>query len=872
MRFWFWRRETREAELDEEVRNHLDMATQARVESGASEKEAERAARREFGNVGLMKDVTGDVWGRRWLEDLVEDLLYGLRMLGKNPGFAATAILTLALGIGANTAIFSVVNTVLLRPLPYKQADRLLTVWGNNRARGFDTDQVSPLDFADWRSQNHVFEAMAASTDTQYTLTGEEEPELITAYSFSADYFHVLGTATLLGRTFLPEEEELGKNHVAVLSYSFWQKRFGGDRDLVGRDILLDGTPYTVVGVMPPAFQYPRFTEIWTPLTVSAETAQDRAYRNLRVMARLNPGVTIPQAQMEMNTIARRLAREYPKTNKDEDATTLISLREDISGDIRPALLVLLCAVGFVLLIACANVGNLLLARATGRQKEVAVRSALGAGRWRLVRQFLTESMLLGISGGALGLALASWSTRALLTMFPPTVFNISIPHLESIPMDGWVLGFALAISVVTSVVFGLAPALHASANASEPLKESGRGLTGAAEGRRLRSTLVVAEVAMSLMLLTAAGLTLQSFVHLVGSNLGFNPDHVLTMRVLPPHYKYSSDAQLVAFGRQALSGIRSLPGVEAAGTVTFLPLSGWWGVRAVSLETQSVPEDQRPIAPWSSVTPDYFRAMEIPLIKGRFFEERDDERAAPVAIVSESLAKRLVANGDALGKWLDVGGLKKPAEVVGVVGDVQQLGPTSQTITEIYLPFSQVTPAILCFAIRTTEDPASIAKAAEQAIWAVDKGQAVGFVMNMGQLASEAVAPQRILMLVLGLFGAMALLMAVIGVYGVIANSVAQRTNEIGVRMALGARSGHVLRLVMSQGLRLVLLGVAIGLAGILGLMRFVSSLLYGVRPTDPVTIVSAAFALAGSALLACYVPARHASRIDPMVALRYE
>ena len=449
--------------------------------------------------------------------------------------------------------------------------------------------------------------------------------------------------------------------------------------------------------------------------------------------------------------------------------------------------------------------------------------------------------------------------------MFPPTVFNVSIPRLEKIPIDGWVLGFALAVSLVTSVVSGLAPALHAS-NASEPLKESGRGLTGRAEGGRLRSTLVVAEVAMTLILLTAAGLTLQSFVHLVGNNLGFNPDHVLTMRVLPPHYKYSSDAQLIAFSTQALGGIRSLPGVEAAGTVTFLPLSGWWGVRPVSLEGQSVREDQRPIAPWSSVTPDYFRAMEIPLIKGRFFEERDDERAAPVAIISESLAKRLVANGEPLGKWLKVGGLKKPAEVLGVVGDVQQLGLTSQTITEIYLPFSQVTPPILCFAIRATEDPSSIAKAAQQAIWAVDEGQAVGFVMNMGQLASEAGAPQRILVLVLGLFGGMALLMAVIGVYGVIANSVAQRTNEIGVRMALGARSGHVLRLVMSQGLRLVLLGVALGLAGILGLMRFVSSLLYGVRPTDPVTILGAAFALAGSALLACYVPARRASRIDPI------
>lgn len=872
MKRWFWRRQTREAELDEELRAHLSMSAEARVERGEAWKEAKSAALREFGNVGLVKQVTRDAWGWRWLEELVEDARYGLRTLGKNPGFAATAILTLALGIGANTAIFSVVNTVLLRPLPYKDADRLVTVWGYNRARGYNMDQVSPLDFADWRSQNHVFEAMAASTDTQYTLTGEGQPAMIIAYSFSADYFHVLGTAALLGRTFLPEEEEPGKNHVAVLSYPFWQKRFGGDRDLVGRDILLDGAPYTVVGVMPPGFQYPQFTELWTPLTASPEAAQDRTYRYLRVMARLRPGMTIRQAQTEMNAIARRLAREYPKTNKDEDATSLVSLRQMTSGDIRPALLVLLCAVGFVLLIACANVANLLLARATSRQKEVAVRSALGAGRWRLVRQFLTESALLGLAGGALGLAIASWPARALLAMFPARMLNVSIPQIEKIPMDRWVLGFALAVSVLTSLIFGLAPALDASGSANEPLKKSGRGLAGGTEGRRLRRALVVAEVAMSLILLTAAGLTLQSFAHLVGSNLGFKPDHVLTMRVLPPSSRYKTDEQLVRFSRQALSGINSLPGAEAAGTVTFLPLSGWWGVRSVSLQEKSVPEDQRVIAPWSSVTPAYFRAMQIPLIKGRFFEENDDERAVPVAIISESLAKRLVANGDPLGKWLNVDGLKKPVEVVGVVGDVYQLGPRSQTIAEIYLPFSQVTAPIICFAIRTKEDPSSVAQAAEQAVWAVDKDQAVGFVMNLNQLTSEVVAPERILMLILGLFGGMALLLAVVGVYGVIANSAAQRTNELGIRMALGACSGDVLKLVMVEGLALVLAGVALGLAGIVGLMRLVSSLLYGIRSTDPLTMLGAAFLLAGSALLACYLPARRAARIDPMVALRYE
>jgi predicted permease len=867
-----WRRKTREAELDEEVRTHLDIAAQARIERGEDEREAKSAARREFGNVGLVKEVTRDVWGGRWLRDLLDDARHGLRMLAKNPGFTAVAVLTLALGIGANTGIFSVVNTVLLRPLPYKDADRLVAVWSYNRARGFDNDQVSPLDFADWRSQNHVFEDLGASTDMQYTLTGEGEPAVIIGYAFSADYFHVLGTPALLGRTFLPEEEEPGKNHVTVLAYSFWQKRFGGDRDLLGKSILLDGAPYTVVGVMPPGFEYPSHTELWTPLTISPQAAQDRNYRYLRVMARLKQGVTIQQAQTEMNTIAARLALEYPNTNKDEDATNLIGLRQEISGDIRPALLVLLCAVGFVLLIACANVANLLLARAAARQREVAVRSALGAGRWRLMRQFLTESLLLGLASGALGLLLASWCARVPLTMFPSTIFNIDIPHIEKIPMDGWVLGFAVGVSLFTSVVFGLAPALHATLNTGESLKESGRGLAGSAEGRRFASALVVAELALSLILLTAAGLTLRSFVHLLRSDLGFNPDHVLTMRVLLPRSKYKTDAQGIAFSNQALAQLQSLPGVKAAGTVTFLPLSGWWGTRGVSVAGQSVPENQRPMAPWSSVTPDYFRAMRIPLIKGRFFEDRDDQRASPVTILSKSLAERLVPNGNPLGKHLEIDGVKGAVEVIGVVSDVSQLGTTSPTTTGIYLSFSQVPEPILCFAIRTVEDPLSLGKAAEHAIWAVDKDQAVGFVMSMNQLASDSLAPQRVVMMVMMVFGVLALLMAVVGTYGVIANSAAQRTHEIGVRMALGARPSDVLRLVAGQGMRLVLLGVVIGLAGTLGLMRLVTSLLYGVRPADPPTLAGAALVLAGTALLASYIPAWRAARVDPMVALHYE
>ena len=657
---------------------------------------------------------------------------------------------------------------------------------------------------------------------------------------------------------------------MTVLSYSFWQKRFGGDSNVIEKNIILDGAPYAVVGVMPQGFRYPAFTELWTPLTVIPEATQDRGYRYLRVMARLKPGVTIQQARTEMNTIAAQLALAYPKTNKDEDRTTLIPLRETISGDIRPALLVLLCAVGFVLLIACANVANLLLARAARREKEVAVRSALGASRWRLVRQVLTESMLLGLLGGALGLLLAFWCTKALVTMFPPTIFNISIPHLETIPIDGWVLSFAVVVSLLTGVVFGLAPALRTSVNVSGSLKESGRGLAGGTQGRRFRNALVVAELALSLVLLTAAGLTLRSFIHLMGSDLGFNPDHVLTMRVLPPRNK--TDTQLIAFSDQALNGIRSLPGVKAAGTVTFLPLSGWQGNRGVSVEGQSTPENQRPVVLWNSVTPDYFRAMGIALLKGRFFDGADNQSAPAAAILSKSLAQRLVPNGAVLGKGLDVDGVKGAVEVVGIVSDVYQLGTTSPMTAGIYLPYSQVPAPILCFAIRTMEDPLSVVKAAERAIWTVDKDQAVGFVMSMEHLASDSLAPQRVLMMVLGVFGGMALLMAVIGIYGVIANSVAQRTHEIGVRMALGARSGDVLKLIVGQGLGLVLLGIAIGLAGTFGLMRFVSGLLYGVRPTDPATFVVAALVLATAALVANYIPARRAMRVDPMVALRYE
>jgi putative ABC transport system permease protein len=859
-----------ERQLDEELHAHVEMLLEEYVRRGMPPEEARYAALRAFGGVEQMKEEYREKRSLPMIETLVQDLRYGLRQLRRNLGFTVVAVLTLALGIGANTAIFSVVNTVLLQPLPYRDADRLVMVWGYDRPHGYSTDQVSPPDFRDWQSQNRVFEAMAGSTDVMYTLTGAGEPAPITGYEFSAEYFRVLGVAPLIGRTFAPEEEQEGKNHVVVLGYRLWQSRLGADPSLVGKTITLDGAPYTVVGVMPQTFP-DAVTQLWTPLTMPREAVQDRNYRFLRVIARLKPGATLQQAQTEMNTITERLAKAYPKTNKDEGAN-VVSMRQNLTGDIRAPLLVLLCAVGLVLLIACANVANLVLARGVARQKEVALRTALGASRGRVVRQLLTENAMLGLVGGALGLLLAYCGTGALVAMFPPTIANLSIPRVDKVPFDGWVLGFALATSLLTAVIFGLAPALQVCGlDAYESLK-SGRTLSGGKQGRRFRNVLASTEVALSVVLLAAAGLTLKSLLHLLRGDLGFNPDHVLSMRVLLPDSKYGKGARQLAFSDQALEQVKALPGVQSAGTVTFLPLSGWWGVRNVALQSQAEPEQQRPQAVWSSVTPDYFRSMNIPLLEGRYFADIDRAGATQVAIISASLARRIAPTVEPLGQRIAVAGIKDPLEVIGVVGDVHQLGLTSDEMAEVYLPFSQVPSVLICFVIRTASEPTSVAKAAQSVIWSVDKDQAVSHVMSMTQLASESLAPQRVVAILLGIFAALALVLAAIGLYGVISYAASQRTHEIGIRMALGAGRSEVLRLVVIEGLRLTLLGLSVGLAGAVATTRLLSSLLYGVKPHDPSTLISVAILLAAVAVLASYIPARRATNVDPMLALRHE
>ena len=877
LRALFWKKRE-EQELDEDVRAYLEMATEEKMNQGMSGREARRAVRLEQGNAESAKEAVGDVTWESFVATLAQDLRFAIRILRKSPGFTIVALLTLALGIGANTAIFSVVNLVLLRPLPYRDADRLVSVWGENKPKGYDLDLVSSLDYADWRAQSHSFESMGAATDAMYTLTGAGDPAAVIAYQFSADFFNVLAVPALLGRTFVREEEEPGKDHVVVLSHRLWVRQFGADDSVIGRNVLLDGKPYTVIGVMPASFQYPQRTELWTPLTFQPEYAKDRGIRWLRVMARLNPGTTVRQAEIEMQTIASRLQREYPSTNRDQ-GVTLVNLRQLTAGDARPALLVLLCCVGLVLLIACSNIGNLLLSRAIRRRRELAVRTALGADRWRLARQLLTESVLLSLSGGALGVGIAYWAANALVAMFPSTIANVNLPRVESIPIDGWVLGFAFLASVATAAVFGLAPALLAGhVSPDESLKEAGRsGATGAA-GRRFRNIVVTLEMAMALTLLIAAGLMTKSFSRLVSADLGFRTDNVLTFRAVLPQHKYAKDLQRADFHDEALRRIQGLPGVKAAGTVTFLPLSGWWGTREVSVAGRpSSPGVKNPRPVWSSVSPDYFRALSIELVKGRGFTDTDTKTGADVAILSAGLSRNLWPNDDPIGRQVTVEGFGKPKEVIGVVGDVHQLGishpgesfdPTS----EVYVPYAQAAAPMICFVVRTAGEPLDVVKEVRQGISLVDREQPISFVESMDQLASESVALPRASMVLLAVFAGMALVLAAMGIYGVLSHSAGQRTQEIGVRITLGATRGDVLRLVIGEGVRLTVVALIVGIVWAAGFAQVLGSLLYGVKPADPAIFVGVPIALACVALVASYIPARRATRVNPITALRHE
>jgi len=807
------------------------------------------------------------------MSGMMQDLRYALRQLRKSPGFTTVAVITLALGIGANTAIFSVINNVLLRPLPYKDSAALAKIWGTNPKKGIDIDAISPSDLEDIRSQSRAFEEIGSSTDQVYNLTNAGDPESLVGYQLSANFFSLLGVDAILGRTFLPGDDTPGHDHVVVLSYRLWQRRFGGNPGVLGKAISLNGEPYIVIGVMPEGFYHPvRDNELWTPIVMPPGASSDRGARFLRVWARLKPSVSLQQAQAETATIAARIAALHPRTNAGQGAL-LVSVEEEATRDIRPALLALMGAVGFVLLIACANVANLLLARSARRRGEIAVRVALGASQWRLVRQFLTESMLLGLVGGALGVVLASLSVNMLVRMFPPTVSNLNIPRVDSIPIDSKVLGFAFVVSLLTGLLFGVAPALRSRINLREGLQDASRSARGSRPGT-YRSALVVSEVALSLVLLVGAGLLVKSFVDLMGRKLGFTADGVLTFRVILPDAKYASEAQQRNFTDQVLHGVRALPGVRSVGSATFLPLSGWYSVRTFNVAGRPLEKAAAgsPVV-WSAASPDYFHTMEITTLRGRTFTEQDSASGEPVTVVSQSLAKQYWPDKNPIGEQVTLQYEKTPRTVVGVVGDVRHFGASSDATAQVYVPYQQAPASLICFAVRTSlSNPLGLANGVQWIVWSVDKDQPLTHVMSMDQLVSESIAPQRVLTLLLAGFAGLALVLAAVGVYGVMTHSVVERTREIGIRMALGAGRQEVLWLVIARGMVLTLAGVGLGAAGAWGLTRFLTSMLYGVRPTDATTFVVVSVALTATAFVASYIPAYRATKVDPMVALRYE
>jgi predicted permease len=859
---WLFRRRRHERELDEEMRFHLELR---------AAEYSEHAARRRFGNTTLWKETSREMWGWTWLERILQDLRFGLRMMRRSPALTAAAVLALAIGIGANTAIFSVVNAVLLRPLAYRDAERLVMVW-EWRLRSQEINTVSAANFADWKSRNHVFEDLAYSWDQAYTITGTGDPETVSGYQLSANFLPLLGTPPLLGRTFVPEEGQPGKDRVVVLGFQLWRSKLGADPAILGRVIRLDGQDYTVVGVMPPRFTHPGWSQLWTPLAL--RDFSERKLHGLRVAARLRAGVTLERAQAEMDAIARQLESEHPETNAGM-RVRLVPFQNLYSGDMRTPLLVLQGAVLLVLLIACANVASLLLARAGARQREVAVRLALGASTRRLWRQFLTEALLLTAIGACGGVLLAYWGVAGIAALLPPGVAIFADAEHARQWLDLRVLGFAVAISMAAGLVFGLAPGLRAPAAPGDVLKGDVRGSSEHAGRVRLRGVLVVAQMALSLVLLIGSGLMIRSLAALLDRGLGFRTDRVLTLNLTLPSNRYPKPPEALRFIEQGLASIRAVPGVEAAGAVNNLPLSGSNARRNFTIPGRPpLSYAQQPIAEFRLATPGYFRVMGTRLVRGRYFEEGDRAGSAGVVIINEMLARRFFRDENPIGKTVSVGDGATPAtrEIVGVVADTRHHGLAVEPVPEIYRPFYQAYWPFLWIAVRTTGDPLQAASAVRDAVHRVDKDQPITGVMSMEQLAARSEASRRTNTALLASFAAVALMLAAMGIYGVMAFSVTRRTREIGIRIALGAGRGDVMRMVLARALAMAAVGVAIGLGSALALTRFMKGLLVDVTATDPITFVSLPLVLGAVAALAAYLPARRAARVNPTEALRYE
>jgi predicted permease len=980
--------------MDDELRFHLEKQTEQNAARGMSAQEARYAALRKFGNVGQVKEECRDSWGVRLTSEFVQDVRFGLRQLRRNPGFTLGAVLTLALGIGANTAIFSVVDAVILRPLPYPHSDRL--VWISEFTPVFKAYLTGGADYVDWKNQNKALEQIAAYDESaEFNMTGRGMPVRVHGADVTANFFTALGVEPQSGRTFTSEEDQPNGPHVAILMHAFWQQYFGSDANILGQVITLDSTPYTIVGVMPAGFRFPGSPDAQLLLPLQLNEAHELLRVQLRlvhVVGYLKPGVTLARVRNDLEVIHKRAEAaamaqapssrgpmpgppagppsgpgehimmryqapstpsagapaamnpppprlesapkaeanrrsEPPSTPAQTGGTSrreefnqpvprpgaevpvpgpgqqmrraspsgppmpqrptgpppaeliVQPLGEHLAGNLRPAMLIMLGVVGLVLLIACANLANLTLARASVRSREVAVRAAFGAGRGRLIRQLLTENVLLALGGGAAGLVVAAWSVDVMTRLIPPSVGG-PILNLENPHVDAPVLLFTLLISVLTGILFGLAPALASTrADVNEQLKEGSVTTTGGVGRGWLRATLAVAEVSLALMVLIGAGLLMRSFYRVLSVNLGFAPEHVLTLNLNLTSSRFPKPEEKLAFFSDVLRRVESLPGVRSAALADSLPLSHyqarmmisppWLAVKAESSPFSNIVQMSR-----VAVSPAYFYTLGIPLLKGRTFTDADNERAPKVAVINQALAQHLWPNEDPVGRDLPIPGPggSTGIRIIGVVGNTHHQGPGQDVESEIYVPYLQGPGNMMQLAIRTAADPASLASTVRREVAAIDPEQPIARMSTLEQTLSESVAPRRFNMLLLGIFAAIALTLSTVGVYGVVAYSVSQRTHEVGIRMALGAQRADVLRMVIGQGLRLTLIGVGIGIVGALALTRFLSSMLFGVKPTDPLTFIAVSSALFAVALAACYIPARRAAKVDPMVALRYE
>ena len=858
-------------EFSEEIQAYLDMLTEAKLRQGLSPQEARRNALLELGGVEQVEEKVREIRMGRFIETVWRDVRTGLRALVHSPVFTLVTVLSLALGIGANTAIFSVVNGLLLRPLPYPESEQIVHVWHTPPQQSFpglDRFSVSPANYIDWKAQSSAFEQMAVYTYTGVSLSTSNDPLPLTGAAVSSDFFSVLRSNPMQGRTFTPDEERPGRDQVVVIGHSVWQRAFGANPNIIGQTVTLNSRKFTVVGIMAAGFEFPQQADLWVPLAWDDNERQTRSIHDYLVIARLKQNVSLDQARAEMSTISSRLEQQYPEENSGWGAV-VIPLRDDLVGDIRLALLVLFCAVGFVLLIACANVANLMLARGANRQKEIAVRIALGAGRARLIRQLLTESVLLAVTGGLLGLLLAVVGSKILVELG-------DLPNAGDIGIDTWALGFTMLVSVGAGIMIGIVPALQfTKTNLTETLKQGSGRMGGTSLKQHTRKALVISEVALSLVLLIGAGLMIRSFWKLQNVDPGFDTSNALTMNVGLTNARYPEPHQRLAFVDRAMEQIRAVPGVVSVGTTTRIPLAGGGSTQPFTIEGRPAASiAEQPMAQTRYISPDYFRAIGIPLRQGRFFSDYDRDNSQPVIIISEAMARRFWPGENPIGRRLTASFHPDQGarEIVGVVGDVKTSGLDADSSSMMYMPYKQVPLPFVSFVVRTASNPENLVQPVSRAIYSIDKEQALTNVRTMEQVLTESLSGRRFNMTLLLTFAGVALLLAAVGVYGVMNYTVTLRRRELGIRMALGAERRDVLRLVLGQGLTLTLIGVAAGLISAYALTRLMASLLYGVTATDYLTFGSVSAVLIAVGLAASYIPARRATKVNPTIALRAE